>query len=138
MCYLIVVLTRPGVLQAELDYTYGNYIMCIRIHITLFCCQGIFVQCVYMCVCMLYYVHNRLFCIVVDGGWSLWKRGPCSKTCGGGLILNYTRVCDNPKPSCGGENCKGPRSYAPLTKQECNNFCCPSKTKSIILMLVHA
>ena len=48
MCYLIVVLTRPGLLQAELDYTYGNYIMSIRIHITLFCCQGIFVQCVYV------------------------------------------------------------------------------------------
>ena len=85
------------------------------------------------------YIHNnllyRLFYAVVDGGWSLWKPGSCSKTCGGGLIQNYTRVCDNPKPSCGGENCKGPSVYITLTKKRCNNFCCPSKIK---LILVHA
>ena len=44
-----------------------------------------------------------------------------SKTCGGG-IHNYTRVCDNPKPSCG-EECKGPGSNS----TKCNDFCCPSK-----------
>ena len=59
---------------------------------------------------------------VVDGEWSSWRLGPCSKTCGGG-IQNYTRVCDAPKPSCGGDECKGPGSYS----TKCNEFCCPGK-----------
>ena len=65
-------------------------------------------------------LHN---CVsVVDGGWSEWKPGPCSKTCGRG-IQNYTRVCNNPKPSCGGVECTGASSYTTL----CNNSCCPGK-----------
>ena len=74
------------------------------------------------------YIIEYFVLYIVDGSWSEWKPGPCSKTCSGGLIQNYTRVCDNPKPSCGGENCKGPSVYTTLTKKECNNFCCPSKT----------
>ena len=64
---------------------------------------------------------------VVDGGWSEWRLGPCSKTCGGG-IQNYTRVCDNPEPSCGGEKCAGPSIY---TIQTCNDNNCPGKTIQI-------
>ena len=60
--------------------------------------------------------------IIVNGNWSEWRLGPCSKACGGG-IQNYTRVCDNPKPSCGGEECDGLAIYTP--KKKCNDFCCP-------------
>ena len=65
---------------------------------------------------------------VVNGNWSEWRLGPCSKTCGGGT-QNYTRVCDNPKPSCGGKQCQGPSSYA--HKQLCNIECCPGQMKCI-------
>ena len=61
-------------------------------------------------------------CSIVDGGWSSWKLGPCSKTCGGG-IQNYTRVCNNPKPSCGGKKCEGVSSYT--ANKTCNDLCCP-------------
>ena len=41
------------------------------------------------------------------GGWSSWSRwGPCSRTCGGGVTFR-TRRCNNPKPSYGGEPCRG-------------------------------
>ena len=74
-----------------------------------------------LCECMHTYVYHGYF-IIVNGSWSEWRLGPCSKTCGGG-IQNYTRACDNPKPSCGGEECKGLAIYAP--KKKCNDFCCP-------------
>ena len=63
-------------------------------------------------------------CTVVDGGWSEWILGPCSKTCGGG-IQNYTRVCNNPEPSCGGNECDGPSVY--VVKEKCNDMCCPGE-----------
>ena len=80
---------------------------------------------IYLLVYFCRYVCMRttvIYYFIVDGGWSSWKPGPCSKTCGGG-IQNYTRVCKNPKPSCEGKNCKGPRVYT--AKKKCNNFCCP-------------
>ena len=41
------------------------------------------------------------------GGWSSWSRwGQCSRTCGGGVSFR-TRRCNNPKPSYGGEPCRG-------------------------------
>ena len=58
----------------------------------------------------------------VDGGWSSWKIGPCSKTCGWG-IQKRTRVCDNPIRSCGGKQCEG--SNTDYIK--CNDVCCPGK-----------
>ena len=73
-------------------------------------------SCVYHAI-----VHDRI--CIVDGGWSEWRLGPCSKTCGGG-VQNYTRVCDNPKPSCGGEKCEGPSVH---TLQKCNDNICPGK-----------
>ena len=62
---------------------------------------------------------------VVDGGWSTWRLGQCSKTCGGGTY-NYSRVCDDPKPSCGGKICEGPRTMR-VYEEKCNDICCPSK-----------
>ena len=62
---------------------------------------------------------------IVDGGWSSWTYGPCSKTCDGG-IQNYTRVCDNPKPSCGGKECVGLKTD--VLHQNCNDFSCSGKT----------
>ena len=56
-----------------------------------------------MCVATLY-VYNH--CVVVHGGWSTWTCGSCSKTCGAGAI-KCTRRCDNPAPSCGGNDCAG-------------------------------
>ena len=55
-------------------------------------------------VCM--YVYNHC---IVDGGWSSWTCGPCSKTCGGGK-KSCSRRCNNPIPSCGGNGCPGSRT----------------------------
>ena len=60
---------------------------------------------------------------IVDGGWSSWEYGSCSNSCGGGT-QTLTRTCDNPTPSCGGNDCSGPS----VDQSECNNDCCPSKT----------
>ena len=69
---------------------------------------------------------------VVHGGWSEWRLGPCSRTCGGGT-QNYTRVCDNPKPSNGGKQCEGPSVYT--HKELCNIECCPGQMKCIVTSL---
>ena len=59
---------------------------------------------------------------VVHGGWSLWTRGTCSKTCGGG-IRRLHRTCNNPTPSCRGLPCRG----ISVDKEACNEFCCRGK-----------
>ena len=56
---------------------------------------------------------------VVDGGWSNWSVGECSKLCDGGL-KNKTRSCNNPAPSCGGIGCVGNA----LETVECNIMPC--------------
>jgi len=61
-------------------------------------------------------------CSVVDGEWSNWVNGTCSKSCDGG-IMNITRECNNPKPSCGGRKCRGLN----IRQEKCNDICCPSK-----------
>ena len=61
---------------------------------------------------------------IVDGGWSNWILGPCSKTCGGGVI-HFIRECNNPKPSCGGKNCTGNRTSSFVIP--CKDTCCPGK-----------
>ena len=65
------------------------------------------------------YVCNNY---VVDGGWSSWVNGSCSKTCGGGT-QTLTRRCNNPVPSCGGDNCPG----LSVSRDSCNIHCCPGK-----------
>ena len=55
---------------------------------------------------LLKYVCLFCNCYVVDGGWSSWTPGPCSKTCGIGTV-RFTRTCTNPKPFCGGLLCIG-------------------------------
>ena len=71
---------------------------------------------------MLLIFEINLFLHVVDGEWSSWTYGPCSKTCGGG-IQTLTRKCNNPKPDCGGNTCYG-SSYR---QKGCNPDCCPGK-----------
>ncbi len=51
----------------------------------------------------------------VDGGWSAWSQ--CSSTCGAGT---QTRVCNQPAPSGGGNDCSGASS------QPCNTQSCRS------------
>ena len=55
----------------------------------------------------------------MDGGWSDWSVGNCSVNCGGGVKEKF-RVCDNPKPSCGGKECSGMK----VETIECNEFSC--------------
>ena len=64
-------------------------------------------------------VINLFF--IVHGGWSDWSEWTrCSVTCGGG-IKNSTRLCDNPAPAYGGNNCTGDKTKLEL----CNNEPCP-------------
>ena len=63
-----------------------------------------------------------LNCSVVDGGWSDWIKGACSKSCGGGT-REVTRKCNNPTPYCRGEPCRGSDRY----HEKCNNICCSGK-----------
>ena len=56
---------------------------------------------------------------VVDGGWSNWSAGNCSKLCDHGT-KEKTRSCSNPVPSCGGNNCIGET----VETVECNTFHC--------------
>ena len=44
----------------------------------------------------------------IDGGWSEWLPfEACSVTCGGGGTLNRGRLCNNPTPQNGGNDCEG-------------------------------
>ena len=56
---------------------------------------------------------------IVDGGWSNWSVGNCSKLCDRG-IKEKTRSCSNPAPSCGGNNCIGES----VEIVECNTIPC--------------
>ena len=56
---------------------------------------------------------------IVDGGWSNWSVGNCSKLCGGGNKTKI-RTCSNPSPSCGGNNCIGKS----VETVECNVIPC--------------
>ena len=64
--------------------------------------------------------HMRCKCFVVDGGWSSWTKGSCSKTCGGGIRID-NRTCNNPTPSCGGLRC----ADSSTREESCNVSCCP-------------
>ena len=70
----------------------------------------------------LFLIKHQLVYFAVDGGWSSYVCGSCSKTCGGGT-QSCTRRCSNPTPSCGGRNCSG----LSVAQSICNAQCCPGK-----------
>ena len=78
------------------------------------CCPG---KMSHVCQLTFYQVY-----ILVHGGWSEWTSGNCSEPCGGG-VLNTSRVCNNPVPSCGGNFCDG----ANFEELLCNAEPCESK-----------
>ncbi|XP_069871106.1 A disintegrin and metalloproteinase with thrombospondin motifs 13 isoform X2 [Dipodomys merriami] len=56
----------------------------------------------------------------VHGHWSGWGlRGPCSRTCGGGVVIRR-RQCNNPRPAFGGRACVGAEFQAEM----CNTQAC--------------
>ena len=65
---------------------------------------------------------------LVDGGWSNWSAVNCSELYDSG-ITEIFRSCDNPVPSCGGNNCTG----VSLESIKCNNPC----TLCILAMCLH-
>ena len=67
---------------------------------------------------------------VVNGGWSSWTEGSCSKACDGGIRID-TRTCNNPTRTCEGLPCKG----SSTREKPCNEFCCPGKFISYICIL---
>ncbi|XP_065911543.1 scavenger receptor cysteine-rich domain superfamily protein-like [Dysidea avara] len=60
-------------------------------------------------------------CCTVDGGWGEWTNGTCSEPCDGG-VLNMTRLCNNPAPSCGGSPCDG--VLVQVEEVDCNEEPC--------------
>merc|ERR1719402_228413 len=55
----------------------------------------------------------------VNGGWSGWNYGQCSKRCGGGTKTG-SRSCTNPAPKNGGYYCSG----SSTTSVSCNTQRC--------------
>ena len=67
-----------------------------------------------------------LFLILVDGGWGDWTEWEeCAVSCGGADQGRF-RVCDNPTPQFGGDDCTIDGSSA-SEKQRCNENPCPSR-----------
>ncbi|XP_023931784.1 uncharacterized protein LOC106153735 isoform X3 [Lingula anatina] len=57
----------------------------------------------------------------VHGNWGYWTYwGTCTVTCGGGT-QSRTRLCNNPTPNYGGDNCPGEGKVS----QSCNTQPCP-------------
>ncbi|XP_027665254.2 A disintegrin and metalloproteinase with thrombospondin motifs 13 isoform X4 [Falco cherrug] len=57
---------------------------------------------------------------VVHGQWSGWSPfSPCSRSCGGGVVLRQ-RFCNNPRPAFGGQECRG----ASVQAEMCNTQDC--------------
>ncbi|CAD5123995.1 DgyrCDS12301 [Dimorphilus gyrociliatus] len=56
----------------------------------------------------------------INGGWSEWVEGVCSKSCGDGTKI-FTRTCSNPTPKFGGKECTGDSSKT----ETCNLQACP-------------
>ena len=87
---------------------------------------------IYKFIMCIYKFSKLYYCYIVDGGWSEWERGPCTKTCGGGK-MSMIRKCNNPEPSCGGNECVGSNSF-PL-ETPCNGFCCSGKMMLLCFVL---
>ena len=59
----------------------------------------------------------------MDGGFGTWGAwGPCTADCGGGL-RERLRLCDNPKPQHGGNECQGEHTEM----ESCNTDKCKGK-----------
>lgn len=60
-------------------------------------------------------------CKKIHGGWSGWSNvGNCSQSCGEHGMQKQIRTCTNPKPSGGGNNCKGPSEQdVPCNRKPC-------------------
>ena len=70
--------------------------------------------------------NMMLFLILVDGGWGDWTEWKeCAVSCGGADQGRF-RVCDNPTPQFGGDDCTIDGSSA-SEKQRCNENPCPSR-----------
>ncbi|CAL8271243.1 unnamed protein product [Lota lota] len=55
----------------------------------------------------------------VDGGWGGWGPfGACSSSCGEGLMMSI-RLCDNPAPQYGGQNCVGTSTQSAVCRNTC-------------------
>ena len=68
-------------------------------------------------------IIHLIFSFVVDGMWGTWTpSGGCSVTCGTGQ-QTYTRSCDSPAESCGGQTCIGDSTKI----ESCDEGCCPGK-----------
>ena len=64
--------------------------------------------------------------LIVHGGWGEWSEWEeCPVSCGG-ADQGRTRVCDNPTPQFGGDDCTVDGSTDSET-QRCNENPCPSK-----------
>ena len=60
------------------------------------------------------------FLAPINGHWGRWGSwGECSVTCGKG-VHSRTRVCDDPAPKNGGDNCLGDSTI----QQECSKISC--------------
>lgn len=60
-----------------------------------------------------------------DGGWGPWEDwGLCSAPCGGGFRKRY-RVCNDPLPKYGGQDCSG----CSVEYDICNTHACPEQRK---------
>lgn len=69
--------------------------------------------------------------ILVHGGWGDWTEWEeCPVSCGG-ADQGRTRVCDNPVPEFGGDDCTVDGSSASET-QRCNENPCPSTSFFLI------
>ena len=65
--------------------------------------------------------------LTVHGNWGNWGNyDACSVTCGGG-VRERTRVCDNPPPANGGNQCAGKETE----KSSCNTCACASKHETL-------
>jgi hypothetical protein len=64
----------------------------------------------------------------VNGNWGSWSSfDSCTQTCGGGR-QKRTRICNNPEPLNGGENCPGRSTES----QRCNIKQCSGIFKILI------
>ena len=71
--------------------------------------------------------------LIVNGGWGTWSEwNTCTVSCGG-ADQGRTRVCDNPAPQYGGDDCTVDGS-TDSESQRCNENPCQSKLSGITII----